>query len=120
MNETISKIVSILFMARTYGHIAHLKTPSYAQHKALDGFYNEAGSYGDQLAEQAQGKYGKLEVEFLPMKGSVDDPVGALETQLTMIENLAKKAVSDPVTDNILQEVQAMYRKTLYFLKELK
>ena len=35
-----TKVVSLLFNARTNAHIAHLQTRSFAQHKALDEFYN--------------------------------------------------------------------------------
>ena len=55
-----SKVVSMLFNARTNAHIAHLQTRSYAQHKALDEFYTEILDIADRFAESAQGTQGIL------------------------------------------------------------
>ena len=36
---SLGKIIGIMFMSRTYAHMAHLATPSYAAHVALNGFF---------------------------------------------------------------------------------
>jgi hypothetical protein len=38
---SLGKIIGIMFMSRTYAHMAHLATPSYAAHVALNGFYDD-------------------------------------------------------------------------------
>lgn len=48
---TPEKIVSILFQAHTQFHFYHLQTTSYAQHKALDGFYTALIDYKDNISE---------------------------------------------------------------------
>jgi len=116
--ELIAKMVGIMFMSRTYAHMAHLKTPSFARHMALGGFYDGIVDLADSIAETAQGTWGKLDIPYIEMKGSVDDPVGALQTHLTMLENLGKKC-EEPYLENIFQEIQALYYSTLYKLKEL-
>jgi len=58
MNENVAAFVSMLFGARTQGHVFHLQTRSYAMHKALDGFYGGIGEHIDDLVEACQGRYG--------------------------------------------------------------
>ena len=107
-----------MFMSRTYAHMAHLKTASFAKHKALNEFYDEIVELADDLAEAAQGRYGKLDIEFVDMKGDVDDPIAGIQSHASMIDNLAKKCEEQWI-GNIFQEIQALYYSTLYKLKEL-
>lgn len=116
--ETIAKIIGILFMSRTYSHMAHLKTSSYSKHKALNEFYDEIVDLTDELAEAAQGRYGKLDIPYIDLKGDVNDPVKGLESHLTMIQNLTKKC-EDRTLGGIADTINAQYFKTLYLLKEL-
>lgn len=52
-----SKFVGVLFVSRNVAHQMHLKTDSYAQHKALEEFYTQIIDLADTFAEQFQGKY---------------------------------------------------------------
>jgi hypothetical protein len=117
MNE-IAKMIGILFMSRTYSHMCHLKTSSYSKHKALNAFYEEVVELTDTLAEASQGKYGKLDIPYVPLKGDVNDPIEGLKSHMAMIGNLKKKC-DTPFIDNIIQEIEALYSKTLYLMKEL-
>jgi hypothetical protein len=116
--ESLAKMIGILFMSRTYAHMAHLKTGSFAKHKALNGFYDSIVDLTDTLAETSQGIYGKMDIPFTDMKGDVSDPIAALESHLAMITNLNKRT-EKAFIDNIVQEIQALYYQTLYLLKEL-
>ena len=116
--EKIAKMIGIMFMSRTYAHMAHLKTPSYAKHKALNSFYDDIVELADSIAEAAQGTWGKLDIPFIDMKGDVEDPIGTLEVHITMLENLGRKC-EKKYLDNIFQEIQSLYYSTLYLLKEL-
>jgi hypothetical protein len=116
--EVIGKLVGIMMMSRTYAHLCHLKTGSYSKHMALQGFYEEIVDLVDEIAETAQGKFGKLDLPFMDMKGSVDDPIGGLETQLQMVENLVKKC-ENRTLGAIADEITQLYISTLYKLKEL-
>ena len=114
----VAEMIGIMFMSRTYAHMAHLKTGSYAKHVALNGFYDGIVDFADALAEGGQGLWGKLEIPFVDMKGNVEDPITTLEAHLTMLKRLGK-GCSEPYLDNIFQEIEAHYRKTLYLLREL-
>ncbi len=50
-NEVLNK----LFEMRDNTHIAHLQTKSYAEHKALNKFYDSIVDLADDFAEQYQG-----------------------------------------------------------------
>jgi len=118
MEDKIGKLIGVLFMSRTYAHMAHLKTGSYAKHVALGEFYDGIVGLADTLAEASQGKWGKLDIPYVELKGDIDDPINALDTHLTMIDNMQKRC-DVPFIDNIIQEVQSLYSSTLYKLREL-
>lgn len=48
------------FHARTAAHIAHLQTRSYAEHKALNEFYDGIVGIADEFAETYQGMFGLI------------------------------------------------------------
>ena len=116
--DAVAEMIGTLFMARTYAHMAHLKTGSYAQHKALDDFYTEIVDLVDGLAEAAQGKFGKLDIPYVELIGDVNKPIVGLEMQLEKIQELGA-GCGAPWLGTIVQEVEAFYYSTLYLLKEL-
>lgn len=114
----IAKAVGIMFMSRDFAHRAHLKTPSYSKHMALNEFYDGIVDLADNLAEGAQGLYGKLDIPVVPMSGDVSDPIAGLSKHLKMIEAIEAKCTKSYL-GNILQEIIALYYSTLYKLTEL-
>lgn len=114
----IAKAIGIMFMSRTYAHMAHLKTKSYATHKALDEFYNEIIDAADELIEAAQGQYGILDVPFVNISGSVNDPIGGLQGHLKQLD-MAMENCDEDYLMNIYQEITKLYRSTLYKLVNL-
>lgn len=116
--DAVAEIVGTMFMSRTYAHMAHLKTGSFAKHKALNDFYEAIVDMADALAEAGQGEWGKLDIPYVGMVGDVADPIGAIGEQWSKIEALAN-GCEKPYIENIVQEIEALYKKTLYLLKEL-
>ena len=116
--EAAAEIVGILFMSRTYAHMAHLKTGDYAKHVALNGFYDAVVDLADSFAEVSQGKFGKLDVPFLAIEGDVDKPIEALESHMEDIVALGSTCGSGAIK-NIVDEIEACYLQTLYKLREL-
>ena len=119
--EAIAKMIGIMFMSRTASHMSHLAVTgpgSYSAHKALNKFYDEIVDLVDDLAEAVQGKYGVLDIPWTELKGDIKKPADMLETHATMIDNLCKKCEEDWI-DNIVQEIQKLYRSTLYKLNVL-
>lgn len=114
----IAEVIGILMMSRTYAHMAHLYTASYAKHKALNEFYDAVIDLLDDLAEATQGQYGKLDIPFVKMMGNVQDPIGGIASHLDEIEMLMQDCDEDYLM-SILQEIQKLYRSTLYKMKML-
>lgn len=54
------EMIAKLFHARTAAHMAHLQTRSFAEHKALDDFYNDIVGLADSFAETYQGYFGLI------------------------------------------------------------
>ena len=115
----ISKFIATLMMSRTYTHLAHLKTGSYAQHKALNYLYDGIVEFLDSFAEAAQGEFGKLDIPYINMIGNVDSPSKSIASHLKTLEKLGE-GCSQGYLKNIVDEIVALYRSTLYKLNELK
>ena len=113
----IAKAIGIMFAGRTVTHIQHLKTKSYAEHKALNKFYDEIIDLADGLAEATQGQYGLLDIPFVNLTVGKDSAM-FLKGQLAELEKVMK-CVEDDYLMNIFQEIQKLYRSTIYKLVNL-
>lgn len=112
-----ARVVSTLFNARTNAHFAHLATGSYAQHKALDDFYNEIVDLGDRFAESYQGQYGIITGYNIGVLNT--DPLNLLESGLKELMTV-KSQFTDSHLVQILDDVTELYTSTIYKLKFLK
>lgn len=108
-----------LFEARDFAHVAHLKTKSYAQHKALNGFYDDLLDLADTFIETYQGQYGLAKIEISSVKDA--DPVDYLEDFAKfMVEAHKSLSKDDTHLHNILDEIVGLTYQTIYKLKFLK
>ena len=114
----IAKATGIMFMSRTYAHMAHLKTRSYAAHKALDEFYNEIVDLADEFIEAGQGMYGILDIPFVNISGNISNPIDGLTSHLKQLNQVTAN-IDEDYLQNILQEIEKLYRSTLYKLTNL-
>jgi hypothetical protein len=117
-----NEIIAILFLSRDIAHREHLKTTSYAAHVALQEFYEGIIPLADDLAETYQGVYGQLKtIPYLKPEGaeSIDDE---LEFQLEEVESLRYDIFKKGETalQNIVDEIVALYMRTLYKLRRFK
>ena len=113
----MSKLVSVLMHARTQAHVFHLRTASYAQHKALQKFYEGISELLDQYAEAYQGKYGTINgYETYPV---TQDPRKATTFLMALIKviNKARKATRDSYLANILDQITELTDSTIYMLR---
>lgn len=113
----IAKAIGIMFAGRTVTHIMHLKTKSYAEHKALNEFYDDIIDLADGLAEATQGQYGLLDIPFITVAVPNDSTV-FLKGQLAELDKIMK-CVDEDYLMNIYQEIQKLYRSTIYKLVNL-
>lgn len=115
----MEEIIGLLFHARNVAHIEHLKTKSYAQHKALGSFYDKVVDLADSLAEAYQGEKGIMGEIPLYDTYPLGDTASFLETQIKMIERTRKNVSSMTAIQNIIDEVIALYLSTIYKLRNL-
>ena len=95
------KYVALLFLARDIAHRVHLKTRSYAEHKALNEFYDEIVDMADGIAEQWQGEYEELlKIPTLAAKDTTD-PLKYMKETLKWIESNRYKAFDKDDTSKI-------------------
>lgn len=116
--ETAGKFVGALFLSRTVAHILHLKTKSYAQHKALNEFYDSIVDLADAFAEQYQGCYDvRLDIPILSSKDT-EDPVKYLRSTVEWIEKTRYKIADKECTSlqNQIDSIVEEFYSVLYLL----
>ena len=114
----IAKFIGYLFMSRDYIHKAHLKTTSNSTHVALNELYTDLLEFIDEFAEVAQGIFGKLDVSEYRIEGNVNDPISTIQkhvnTLMSMVDTCDSRALN-----KIVDEIEAIYYRTLYKISEL-
>lgn len=117
----MGRLIALLFLGREVAHREHLRTKSYAQHVALNTFYDEIIGIADSIAEAFQGRHGII--ANIPML--TNDTQGAidivLEKQLAAIEKLRYTAVPKEETaiQNLIDTAVELYLSTIYKLRNL-
>ena len=117
--DNYAKLISFLFHSRTQAHVFHLQTTSFAEHKALNDYYDGIVDLVDGLVESYQGKYGVLRgYSNYPLLEYTDK-----NQVITYFEALVSKvcALREGVTDSYIQNqidtVMELLESTLYKLK---
>ena len=113
-----TKLVSLLFNARTNAHIAHLQTKSYAQHIALGDLYEGILGIADSFAESAQGTQGILNGYTLGALWS-GDVVSNVESLHNEISGM-KKEFTEGHLLQLIDDATELTATTLYKLKNLR
>lgn len=114
-----AELVMTLFQARTIAHVMHLRTRSYAAHKALNEFYDEVVDVADAFAEAYQGVYGLLEFKPVAIKLPTDSV--AFLTGLRGWVDQNRKAVTDRAElQNLIDEIVDLIDSTIYKLRFLE
>jgi len=106
----------MLMNSREQAHAFHLTTNSYAQHKALQAYYEGIVPLLDTWAEAYMGKYGRLK-RVTMNKRYMSDPKKArayFKNLLTRIRLV--KLPKDSYLKNIQDEITALIRQTMYQL----
>lgn len=120
-NKAASKLVGVLFVSRNVAHQMHLKTTSYAAHKALESFYTDIVELADDFAEQYQGCYQELlDIPFLSVKE--EDHLKYFEDTLSFVDKTRYDVCPREQTSlqNIIDEIEGLLHSTIYKLKFLK
>lgn len=118
----IGRLIALLFFSREVAHREHLKTRSYAEHVALNEFYDAIVGNADSIAEAYQGRHQIIEDIPMISMDLTGSPADKLEKILTAVEKIRYTAVdkTDTTIQNLIDEAIAQFLSTLYKLKNLK
>ena len=118
----MNTLVTTLFQSRIYSHYHHLLTKSYAEHKALNEYYDGIVPVFDGIVETYQGKYGIIKtyktIKIKQYKSS-KNTIRFFEDLLDIIED-NRGSVDDSYLQNQIDMVQELVNSLLYKLKFLK
>jgi DNA-binding ferritin-like protein len=124
MNSTMAALISLLLSSRNQSHIFHLQTESYAQHKALNEYYDEIIDFIDGMVESYQGKYGILSgytgTSTIMENASTTTMIEYFTKLGETVAEARKEIPQDDYLLNQVDEITALVYSTVYKLKFLK
>ena len=110
----VSKYISLLFQSREKAHMYHLTTKSFAEHKALQAYYEGIVPLADSYAEAYMGKYGRIRKMSFGKSSTRVTARAYFKSLLTRLRTC--KLPRDSYLRNIQDEITALVRSTLYML----
>ena len=120
-NEDFCEMVCQLLHSQTQVHIFHLGTKSYAEHKALQKYYESVDDLTDGLVESYQGKYGLLNNYKSYKTQSYKNKNQVLKYFTGLLNTIEEKrdCCDDSYIQNQIDTVQELMYSTMYKLKFL-
>lgn len=118
--ELYGTFIGTLMQSRNQAHIYHLQTNSFAQHKALQEYYEGIIDLIDGLVESYQGRYGIL--HGYKMANTIKEDDNALlyfEGLAKFVETIRTQIPQDSYIQNQVDEVVDLIESTKYKLKFL-
>lgn len=120
--KELEKLVAYLLHSQTQTHVFHLQTKSYAEHKALQKYYEGIDSLVDGIVESYQGKYDIIK----SYENYSLDNYSSNSQLITYFKALSKKVedvhakVKDTYIQNQLDTINELINSTIYKLRFLK
>lgn len=121
LKETFTTIkpetcLGLLFQSRDIVHLTHLQTTSYAEHKALNGLYDGLLDLIDELTETYFGTVGKRLNIKIPASEYMNGKTHCIFMRDYLMKHRGIFGESNTHIQNIIDEIIALYSKTLYLL----
>ena len=119
--EQFGLFIGTLMQSRNQAHIYHLQTKSFAEHKALQDYYEAIVDHIDSLVETYQGRYGIL--YGYQMGGTIKEDGGTImyfQALCKFVEGIREAVPQDSYLQNQVDEVVALIESTKYKLINLK
>ena len=121
-NDDFCEMVCNILHSRNQAHVFHLQTKSYAEHIALNGYYDAVVPLFDGIVESYQGKYGIIK-NFKTFKveqyRNGKKTISYFERLLDIIDE-NRDSVEDSYIQNQIDTVQELINSTIYKLRFLK
>lgn len=121
-NSSFIQLVSKLLHSRNQVHIFHLQTKSFAEHSALNGYYDGVLDLFDSLVESYQGKHGIIsnyKCDGFENYKSGEQVISYLKELDNSVESL-RKSIKESYLQNQIDTIQELIYSTLYKLRFLK
>ena len=121
-NGNFTQLVSKILHSRNQVHIFHLQTKSYAEHIALNDYYDGVLGLFDGLIESYQGKHGIIsnyKCDGFDNYKSGEQVINYLKKLDGDIDTL-RKSVKESYLQNQIDTIQELINSTLYKLRFLK
>lgn len=115
---TCPAFIAQSFAVRTAAHLLHLSTTSYAQHVALNSFYDGLVPLIDAYAETYQGEYGLIQ-SYPQIAPPQDHALTLLSEYLDLVKEEQEEDTSEALS-NILAEIEQLTSTSIYKLRFLK
>ena len=115
--RSIPQLVAELFESRTVAHEEHLKTSSYAYHKATNEYYDEIVDLADGIIEAYQGMKG---IQVIPVAKLANPSFTEYLMQLYDICTATQASCEYSNIVNDIDDVKGLISSTLYKIKYLK
>jgi len=120
--SSFRQIVEKILHSRNQIHIFHLQTKSYAEHKALNDYYDEVLELFDSLVESYQGKHGIItnyKCDGFEDYSSGEQVIKYLQNLTNDIQKL-REPIKETYLQNQIDTVDELIYSTLYKLRFLK
>lgn len=115
----VGKFISTLLASREQAHVFHLRTKSYAAHKALQAYYEGIVPLLDDYAETYMGSAGRL-IQFpsTTLNRRVNTNANNTKVYFRLLFNRVSrmKLPKSSYLQNIRDEIEALIKQTLYML----
>ena len=120
-NEDFCEMVCQILHSQKQAHIFHLGTKSFAEHMALNGYYDEIDELVDGLIESFQGKYGLLTNYKSYKVQSYKNKKQVLKYFTSLLNTIEEKrdCCEDTYIQNQIDGIQELIYSTMYKLKFL-
>lgn len=106
-----------LFQSRDMMHITHLQTVNYAEHKALNEYYNGLLDLTDNLIETYFGTLGGKRINFkIPSSEYMNPNQHLMQLKDYLMKHRDVFGKENTHIQNILDEIIALITKTIYLL----
>jgi hypothetical protein len=121
-NDDFCEMVCNILHSRNQAHVFHLQTQSFAEHKALNDYYDGVIALFDGIIESYQGKYGiikNFKTYKIEQYKNGKKTISYFERLLDIIEE-NRDSVDDSYIQNQIDTVQELINSTIYKLRFLK
>lgn len=102
----------MLFQSRDMMHLQHLNTTSYAEHKALNAYYDGILDLTDKFTEVYFGRFKRVEIVIPEAK--IEDAVSHMKAMQALVDGERNNYPSE--LQNIMDEMLGLINQTLYLL----